>query len=94
MKLLLPLKYYDDAGRVKPPVGLYLTALYLCRSIVVLIGAYSSKQYSNELISLFYGEQRYLYLSLMIALPALLSVTLIGFRENYGKPIKCGCFSG
>ncbi|MGJ8681774.1 DUF2919 family protein, partial [Paraglaciecola sp.] len=69
MKLLLPLKYYDDAGKVKPPSAWYWCALYLCRSVLVLIGALSSREYGSELLSIFYSESRYLYLNLGIALP-------------------------
>ncbi|MCF2946767.1 DUF2919 domain-containing protein [Paraglaciecola aquimarina] len=84
MKILLPLKYYDEAGKVKPPTALYWCALFLCRSIIIMIGAVSSKQYGNEILSLFYTEKYYLYVHLVIAIPTLVSVILIGFREKSG----------
>lgn len=82
MKLLLPLKYYDEAGRVKPPSALYWCALFMCRSVVILIGALSSRQYGNELLGLFYSEKTYLYFNLIIALPTVLAMLIIGFRDK------------
>lgn len=82
MKLLLPLKYYDDAGRVKPPSAVYYAGLFLCRSLLVLIGALSSRQYGNELLMIFYQKKSLLYINLGIALPAFLALVVIGFREK------------
>jgi hypothetical protein len=82
LRLLLPLKHYDEAGKVKPPVALYWCALFLCRSLVVLVGALSSRQYGNELLALFYSESRYLYMNLIVAMPTLISLIIIGFRET------------
>ncbi|MGS2720543.1 DUF2919 family protein [Paraglaciecola aestuariivivens] len=80
--MLLPLKYYDDAGRVKPAMGLYLLILYLCRSILVLIGALTMREYTDQLLAIVYPEQHFLYLSLLIALPALFTLFILGFREK------------
>lgn len=90
--MLLPLKYYDEAGRVKPALGLYLLILFICRSMLVFVAAMSIRAHSNELLSLFYPERDYLYLSLAIALPGLLSLFILGFREKIWRSNKVWLF--
>lgn len=80
--MLLPLKYYDEAGRVKPSVGLYALIFFICRSILVFVAALSVREHSSELLSIFYPERDYLYLSLGIAFPSLMSLGILGFREK------------
>jgi hypothetical protein len=82
MKLLLPLEYYDDAGRVKPAVALYFCIVFLSRSLLILIGSVSVRENSEQLLALFYPEKQYLYISLVIAFPAFLALLLLGFREK------------
>jgi hypothetical protein len=93
MKLLLPLKYYDDAGRVKPAVGLYVCIAFLSRSLMILIGSVSVRENSEQMLALFYPEKHYLYISLAIAFPALLALLLLGFREKIWKSERCWIFS-
>lgn len=92
MKLLLPLKHYDDAGRVKPPLGAYLCGLFLCRSIIVLVAALSSSQYSNELLNVVYPQKILLYANIVLALPVLASLGIIGFREKIWAKGACWLF--
>lgn len=92
MKLLLPLKYYDDAGRVKPPSALYWCVFFLCRSLVILIGVFSSSQYGNELLGLFYPNNNVLYFNLLTATPAFLGLLIISFREKLWKVGHCWLF--
>jgi hypothetical protein len=93
MKLLLPLKYYDDAGRVKPAVAVYLCIAVLSRSLLILIGSVSVRENGEQLLALFYPEKQYLYVSLAIALPAFLALLLLGFREKIWQASKCWMFS-
>jgi hypothetical protein len=85
VKLLLPLKYYDEAGRVKPALGLYLCIVFLSRSLLVFIGSFSMQRYTNELLTLFYPEQKYLYIGLVGALCAVFGLVILGFREKIWK---------
>ena len=52
MKLLLPLKYYDDAGRVKPAVALYFCIVFLSRSLLILIGSISVRENGEQYATL------------------------------------------
>ncbi|WP_299073069.1 DUF2919 domain-containing protein [uncultured Paraglaciecola sp.] len=94
MKLLLPLKYYDDAGRVKPPTALYLCIAVLCRSLLVLIGSVSVRDNGEQLLALFYPERQYLYMNLVIAFMAFLALLLLGFREKIWQANRGWLFLG
>jgi hypothetical protein len=93
MKLLLPLKYYDDAGRVKPAVALYFCIVFLSRSLLILVGSVSVRENGEQLLALFYPEKQYLYVSLAIAFPAFLALMLLGFREKIWQANRCWMFS-
>lgn len=93
MKLLLPLKYYDDAGRVKPAVALYVCIAFLSRSLMILIGSVSVRENGDQLLALLYPEKQYLYISLAIAFPTFLALLLLGFREKIWKADRCWIFS-
>lgn len=93
MKLLLPLKYYDEAGRVKPAAALYLCIVFLSRSLLILIGSVSVRENGEQLLALFYPEKGYLYISLAIAFPAFLALLLLGFREKIWNADRCWMFS-
>jgi hypothetical protein len=93
MKLLLPLKYYDEAGRVKPALALYCCIGFLSRSLLILIGSISVRENSEQLLALFYPEKQYLYISLAIAFPAFLALLVLGFREKIWPADKCWMFS-
>ena len=94
MKLLLPLKYYDDAGRVKPSFALYMCIAYLSRSLLILVGSLTVRDNGSQLLAFFYPDKQYLYFNLAIALPAFLVVFLLGFREKIWKSNRCWLFSG
>lgn len=93
MKILLPLKYYDEAGRIKPAVSLYICIGFLCRSLLVLIGSVSVRENGEQLLALFYSNKHYLYISLAIAVPSFLTLLLLGFREKIWKADRCWLFS-
>lgn len=93
MKMLLPLKYYDDAGKVKPAAALYFCIVFLSRSLLVLIGSVSVRENGDQLLALFYPEKHYLYISLAIAFPAFLAVLILGFREKIWDAYRYWMFS-
>jgi|TARA_B110000238_G_C16103855_1_gene429504 hypothetical protein len=93
MKLLLPLKYYDDAGRVKPPVALYFCIVFLSRSLIILVGSVSVRENGEQLLALFYPEEQYLYVSLAIAFPAFLALMCLGFKEKVWQKNQYWIFS-
>lgn len=85
MKLLLPLKYYDAAGRIKPATALYLCIAYLLRSVLLVIAVFTVRDYSDELLDWFYPDKSYLYMSSIVVLPALMTLLILGFREKIWK---------
>jgi hypothetical protein len=93
MKLLLPLKYYDDAGRVKPAAALYFCIVILSRSLLILVGSVSVRENGEQLLALFYPDKQFLYISLAIAFPAFLALLLLGFREKIWQANRCWMFS-
>jgi hypothetical protein len=93
MKMLLPLKYYDDAGRVKPAAALYCCIVLLSRSLLILIGSVSVRDNGEQLLALFYPEKQYFYISLIIACPAFMALLLLGFREKIWHAQRCWMFS-
>lgn len=93
MKLLLPLKYYDDAGRVKPALAVYFCIAFLSRSLLILIGSVSVRENGEQLLALFYPENQYLYISLATASPAFVALLLLGFREKIWHASRCWIFS-
>mgnify|MGYP000181844934 CR=1 FL=1 len=85
MKIRLPLHKYDEAGRVKPPWLLFLCLCFLARGIVVFIASLSFRQDGGLLLSLFYPLKHQFYLSLLTAIPAIMTLLFLGFRERVWK---------
>lgn len=92
MRLMLALKHYDEAGRVLPSGALYWCLLYMCRSYLVFIAALSFRQDSSSLLALFYPDKGYLYSSLLGAIPALLVLLVLSFREKIRSKGHCWLF--
>ncbi len=92
MRLLLPLKHYDESGRVLPAGALYWCLLYLCRSYFVFIASLSFRQDSSGLLAIFYPDKMYFYVSLMIALPTVLVLLVVSFRERIWQKGYCWAF--
>lgn len=82
MRLLLPLKYYDEAGRIKPSNALLICLWYMCRTYLVFVATFSYRQDSAGLLAFFYPHKSYFYGGLIIAVPALMVVLLVSFREK------------
>jgi hypothetical protein len=88
MKLKLPLHKYDEAGRVKPPWLLFVCLCFMARGIVVFIASLSFRQDGGLLLSIFYPVKYQFYLSLLTAIPAILTLFFLGFRERIWKAGK------
>lgn len=92
-KLLLPLKCYDNAGRILPPVGLWITILYLSKALFVLIASLTFAQDRGAILGLFYPVKSDLYVGLMISLAGLSGFLLCGFREKIWRNNRHSLFS-
>jgi len=90
---MLALKYYDEAGRVVPSAALYWCLLYMCRSFLVFIAALSFRQDSSSLLALFYPDKGYLYISLLCAIPAVLVLLIMSFRDKIRLKGHCWLFT-
>lgn len=87
-KLLLPLKYYDNAGRIIPPISLWATIFYVSKALFVLIASLTFVQDKSALLGLFYPVKSNLYVGLVISLAGLLVFIICGFREKIWKNKK------
>ncbi|MFQ3250759.1 DUF2919 domain-containing protein [Glaciecola sp.] len=92
MRLKLPLHKYDEAGRVKPPWLLFVCLCFLARGIVVFIASLSFRQDGGLLLSIFYPVKSQFYLSLFTAIPAILTLFFLGFRERIWKAQLGMCY--
>ncbi len=88
MKLKLPLHKYDEAGRVKPPWLFFLCLCFMARGIVVFVASLSFRQDGGLLLSIFYPLKYQFYLSLLTAIPAIMTLLFVGFRERIWKAGK------
>lgn len=84
-RLLLDLKYYDEAGRVKPGSAVLCLLVFLCRNLFIFVIALSIGQDGDALLRLFYPKDFYLYLGMLIGVPALASYLIVVFREKLAK---------
>lgn len=88
MPLKYPLHYYDEAGRMKPPVFVYILLLFVCRGLIVLIISLSFREDSERLLRIFYPLPYHFYLSLLPILPALIGLYLVSKRSVLWKEEK------
>ncbi|MGB3726192.1 MAG: DUF2919 domain-containing protein [Glaciecola sp.] len=79
--LKYPLKYYDEAGRMKPPIVVYFILLFVSRGLLVLIISLSFREDSELLLRLFYPQPYHFYLSLSPIIPALMGLYLVSKRN-------------
>ena len=93
MKLLLPLKHYDEQGRVKPLASFIFCLAFLCRGYIVFILSMSYRQDSSFILRLFYPQPGDFYLSLLVGLPALLIVGLVIYRDKLWQADKLHWFA-
>lgn len=85
MLLKYPLHYYDEAGRLKPPIALYLFLVFLCRGFLLLVISLSFREDSSRMMSLFYPSKYDFYWSMLPVVPALLVFALLSQRNRIWK---------
>ncbi|QPG04357.1 DUF2919 family protein [Salinimonas marina] len=80
--LPLPLKCYDEAGVIKPPVWLYTLLLINSIDWLIFVFALVSMQHTTLLLKLFYPQPQLLGLKLIGSVPFILVLLLIGNRQR------------
>lgn len=101
MSLKYPLHKYDESGRLKPPLFVYVLMLFVCRGLLILIVSLSFREDSERLLRVFYPQPYHFYLSLIPILPAIFALYLVSYRnklwsaKNY-RIFKClsWCMTG
>ncbi|WP_218310676.1 DUF2919 family protein [Alteromonas antoniana] len=83
--LKLPLHCYDEAGRITPPRWLAVVFVFCLADWLILIFSLTMRDKTSFLLSLFYPSRIELAVSLLCALPALLSLILASQRERLWK---------
>ena len=82
MPLKYPLHYYDEAGRLKPPLFIYIFLLFVCRGLLILAISLSFREDKESLLRLFYPQVYQFYLSLLPLLPAIYALYLVSHRNK------------
>lgn len=77
----LPLHCYDEAGRVKPAFFLYLTCLWLCKGLLILVVSASMRDKATVLLTFFYPNNQDWYLSVAPALFGLVGLLTLSLRD-------------
>lgn len=91
--IALPLKYYDDAGRVKPPIGLWLYATFIAKSVLILVGSLTNRDTSESMLEIFYPQKSDFYFGLILGCFGLVICLICGFREKIWQAKKIVLFS-
>ena len=82
------LKFYTQAGDLKPPTYFYFGLLFLARTWALLIISLASFETGNKLLAIFYPDQMHFYLGLVSGLVAIILFLLSG-RDHDKHPIIC-----
>ncbi len=80
--LEFPLHCYGEDGRVKPPILLYLTALWLCKALLLTLISVSMRENTTALLTVFYPDVNEWYWHLMPALPGLIVALFVSFNAT------------
>lgn len=91
--IALPLKYYDDAGRVRPPIGLWLYVAFIAKSVLILIGSLTNRDTSDSMLEIFYPQKSDFYFGLLLGCFGLAIWLICGFREKIWQANKEALFS-
>ena len=83
--LKLPLKYYDESGRILPPSWLYWLLLLLCIDWIAFVFSLASRTQTTTLLAFFYPQRESLGVGLIASAPALVSLLLVSQRERLWK---------
>lgn len=80
MQLKYSLSRYDEAGRLKPPVSLYLALMFACRTLLIIIVGVTLKENTDAFLRMFYPIPGFLFLSFIPTIFAVTTLFLIGKR--------------
>ena len=83
--LKLPLKYYDESGRILPPKWLYVILALFSLDWIAFIFSLASRSQTEALLKLFYPQSESLVLALLSSVPIVLGLVLISQRERLWK---------
>jgi hypothetical protein len=83
--LKLPLKYYDESGRILPPKWLYTILILLCIDWLAFVFSLASRSQTEALLQFFYPQKESLGLGLAASLPVLVGLLLVSQRERLWK---------
>lgn len=81
-RLLVPLKYYDEGGLIKPHWLFFVLLAYLLRALFILVVALSYRQDPSALLQIIYPDPRYLSVSLLSGIPAVVCLLVVSFRHK------------
>lgn len=82
------LKFYTQAGDLKPPTYFYYGLLFLARTWALLIISVASRETGNKLLAIFYPDKIHFYLGLASGLIAIILFFLSG-RDHDKHPRIC-----
>lgn len=77
-----PEHHYDKDGYIKPPTSFYVAILYLLRGYFILIMASSLGAKTQIILSVFYPKSIFIYVHLLVGLPAVLAWIILSYRET------------
>lgn len=83
--LKLPLKYYDESGRILPPIWLYALLAFFCLDWCAFIFSLASRAQTEALLLYFYPHGESLGLALISSFPLVIVVVAISQRERLWK---------
>jgi hypothetical protein len=83
--LKLPLKYYDEAGRILPPVWLYGLLAFFCLEWIAFVFSLASRTQTETLLRIFYPHSESLWMALASSFPLVIAMVLISQRERLWK---------
>lgn len=76
-----PFRDYDKHGCLKLPWTLYISLAYLLKGYVIWIVSLSYRENPVALLNIFYPNHNDFYHSLIIGLPAVISLGVVSFRR-------------
>mgnify|MGYP001071431872 CR=1 FL=1 len=82
VRLKLPLKHYDEGGRVIPPVAMWLCLAFLARAYIVFLGSLTIPRHSELMLKLFYPAKQDMYIGFITGIGALLIAVSCSFRDK------------
>ena len=79
---LYALKYYTNAGDLKPPALFLFVLLFLSRTWVLFVLSLASTQTGNDILLLFYPDKVHFYLGLLLGLLPVIVLAVSGRRHT------------